>query len=342
MHASVVIRSKDEAGRLRLTLASLARQTVAAEIIVVNDGSGDHTSAVVAQAQSPSPLIYVTHREPQGRSAASNAGAARASGDVLIFMDGDTLAAPDLVEHHLQSHRLRAGVVVRGQTRHLRCTRYLADPEAGTPMPDEAARIARLPPHELARMRVTRADISDHFDGILARSVEGIYPGAGPRLLYELEMDALLNHPGCEVLWAAAAGANMSVTAAMFREVGGFDAALSINEHRELAFRLCQAGGQMVAAIGARSFHMVHRAGWRDPLVEPGWEENFYRKHPVPAVALLTLLWRSLAPSPELPKAARIGSLPALAEAARRCAGIYGIEAVRAAHLQFLIIADAR
>ncbi|MDR3522123.1 MAG: glycosyltransferase [Acidocella sp.] len=341
MQASVVIRSKDEAGRLRLTLASLARQTVPAEIIVVNDGSRDHTAAVVAAAPLPCPVIYVEHGQAQGRSAASNAGAARASGDVLIFLDGDTLAAPDLVERHLQCHRQHTDAIIRGETRHLRCTRYLADPETGLPMPGEASRIARLPPYELARMRITQADILHNFDGILARSLEGIYPGTGPRKLYELEMDALQNHPGCNVLWAAAAGANLSVTTAIFRATGGFDRALTINEHRELALRLCQAGGRMLPLAGACSFHMTHRAGWRDPLVEAGWEQIFYQKHPIAAVALLAVLWRSLAQPPQLPVAARIESLPALEAAALRCAGIYGIEAIRNAHLQFHIMADA-
>ena len=39
MSVSVIVRSKNEADRLRLTLTSLARQTVPAEVIVVNDGS---------------------------------------------------------------------------------------------------------------------------------------------------------------------------------------------------------------------------------------------------------------------------------------------------------------
>ena len=50
MKASVVIRSRNEADRLRLTLASLAGQSEAAEIVVVNDGSTDHTAEILAGA----------------------------------------------------------------------------------------------------------------------------------------------------------------------------------------------------------------------------------------------------------------------------------------------------
>ena len=42
MRASMIVRSKVEADRLRLILISLAKRTAPAEVIVVNDGSTDH------------------------------------------------------------------------------------------------------------------------------------------------------------------------------------------------------------------------------------------------------------------------------------------------------------
>jgi GT2 family glycosyltransferase len=340
MRASVVIKSKDEAYRLRLTLASLARQSVAAEVIVVNDGSRDHTREVVAQAEMP--VVYVEHEQPAGRAAAMNAGAARAGGDVLIFLDGDTLAAPGLVAAHLAVHRQAAGVVVaRGETYNLRCTRALLDPDSGLPMPHEAARINQLPAAELARLRVTLADVAENFEAVAARGVAGIYQGAGPRMLYELEMDALCRHPDCGVLWAAASGANASVNAAAFRAAGGFNPRMTINAHREFALRMCQAGARMAPAMGAKSYHMIHRAGWRDPLVETAWEAEFYSAHPVAAVPLLAVLWRSLATPPLQPAAARIISLPQLAQAAQACAHVHGMEAVRRHHFQLAMAGAA-
>ncbi len=100
MRMSVVVRSKNEADRLRLTLASLAQQTLPAEVVVVNDGSTDHTADVLAEAARDMPLSIVTHAAPRGRSGASNAGSHAATGDVLLFIDGDTLAAPDWVAQH--------------------------------------------------------------------------------------------------------------------------------------------------------------------------------------------------------------------------------------------------
>ena len=322
MSLSVVIRSKDEADRLRLTLASLSRQTAPAEVVVVDDGSSDHTQAVLAEATQTAPLVVVQHDAAKGRSAASNAGARAASGDVLLFLDGDTLAGPDLVERHLARHAETGGLIGRGETLHLRCTRFLADPETGAPRPGEEARIGRLSADELTRMRVTRDQVLNDFNAIQARAEPGVYPGAGPRRLHELEMLALRGQPGCTVLWAAASGSNQSVRREAFLAAGGFNERLDINEHRELALRLCEAGGRMGAVDGGFSYHLTHRSGWRDPLADAHWEALFYAAHPIPAVKLLAVFWASLGAGRDLKPNERIGSLAALEIAAHGETGV--------------------
>ncbi|GBQ35457.1 glycosyltransferase [Gluconacetobacter azotocaptans DSM 13594] len=332
MHATVVIRSMNEADRLRLTLTSLACQTEAAEVVVVNDGSTDHTASVIAEAPRDLDLVAVHHAKPAGRSAAANAGAAHASGDILIFLDGDTLAAPDLVAQHMQRHRLRPDLIVRGENFHLRCTRPFRDPEAGTPQPGHEERVTRMSPAEMDRARVTRQQIRSRFDEIDGRAQPGVYPGYGPRKLYELEMEALRDDEDCGILWAAAAGANQSVVRDAFLDSGGFHPDLSINEHRELALRLCHAGGKMTATT-ARSYHMIHRSGWRDPLQDKNWEDIFYTAHPRADVALLPLLWQSLSDEKTVLETSRILSLPQLARVAAAYDGLEGRDAVRAAYL---------
>ena len=322
MSLSVVIRSRDEADRLRLTLASLTRQTAAVELVVVDDGSTDHTQAVLAEAPPSLPLVVVRHAAAKGRSAASNAGARAASGDFLLFLDGDTLAGPDLARRHIERHAATPGLIGRGEVLHLRCTRFLIDPETGTPRRGEEARIGRLSARELAGMRVTRDQVLGDFAAIHRRAEPGVYPGAGPRRLHEIEMEALRHQPDCAVLWAAASGSNQSVARDAFLEVGGFNEALDINEHRELALRLCAAGARMAAVDAAFCYHLTHRSGWRDPLSETRWEEVFYAAHPTLAVKLLAVFWASLAPSRDLPPEARIGSLAELEAAARGGNGV--------------------
>ncbi len=313
----MVVRTHNEADRLRLTLASLAGQAGGPagghEVVVVVDGATDHTAEVLAAA--PLPVRVVRHAVAQGRAAAANAGARLARGRVLLFLDGDTLAGPGMLAAHAALHAT-PGLMGRGDTWHLRQTRLLRDPDSGMAFPQHAASLARRPAAERERLRVTVARVQEDFASLAAQAEPGIYPGAGPRLLQEVEMAALRETPGCGVLWAAASGSNFSVPRDAFLRVGGFDAALSINEHRELALRLAGVGLGVAPVPAARSYHMIHRSGWRDPLVETGWEATFLAAHPRPAVALLAVFWASLAPAAPLPVAERIASLPELEQAA--------------------------
>lgn len=312
LNCSVVIRTLNEADRLRLTLTSLACQSRIAEVVVVNDGSQDHTADVIAGFQGRFPLKQIHHQSPHGRSAASNAGAAVASGDIIILLDGDTVAHSDLVKTHIEAHERQPGLLGRGETYNLRCTRFLLDPEACTPRPGEEARIAAMPAGEKEKARVTRQQIEADFASIERRAAPGIYPGAGPRLLYELEIDALRHHPESTVLWAASSGSNFSVDRAAYLQSGGCDEAIHNSEHRELALRLCSAGMRMGFVEGARSYHMTHRVGWRDPLETLDWEEIFYRRYPLPAVKLLSVFWSTIGERGHVPPEARITSLPEL------------------------------
>src|SRR5262249_618178 len=146
----------------------------------------------------------------RGRSAASNAGARVATGEVLVFMDGDVLAAPELVAAHLESHA-QPGRVGRGETFHLRSTRFFLDPETGSPRAGNKDELAGRTGEQLQAMRVTRREVVENFAALDRRASPGIYPGHAARRLFELEMDALHNHPDCSVLWAAASGHNLSV-----------------------------------------------------------------------------------------------------------------------------------
>jgi glycosyltransferase involved in cell wall biosynthesis len=333
MRASVIIRSKDEADRLRLTLRSLSKQIEPAEVVIVNDGSSDHTANVIEEASHWMDIIRLDNKKSLGRSGAANAGAALASGDILIFLDGDTLAGPEFVSRHAEVHRRMPGVVARGETHHLRCTRFFADPETGSPRAGEESRVAALSAAELERMRVTLDHVVERFKFIHDRSQPGVYPGAGPRRLFEIEMEALRKHPGSGVLWAAASGSNQSVSREAFIACGGFNESITINEHRELALRLCNIGVRMVPVDGAFSYHLTHRTGWRDPIADTEWERIFYSVHPIAEVPLLSILWSSFSEPTPFPSQARIASLTELEAAAARCRDIVGIENVRKAHV---------
>jgi len=316
MRISVVVITRNEAPRLRLVLESLAGQRLGAgtelEVVVVDDGCTDDTPAVLADARDRLPLRVLRHRESRGRSPSRNHGVEEASGEVVVLFDGDCLAAPDLVARHAEVHAARPQVMGRGETYHLRCTRFFHDPETGTPMPGAEEHVRRMG-GDLRAALVTRAQVRERFaEEVAARAEPGIYAGAGPRRLYGLEMQALRAVPEASILWMTAPGQNFSLRRADFLAAGGFDVRLTLNEHRELAYRLYQRGVRMVPVEGARSFHLLHRVGWRDPSDDVDWERIFYQAHPVPAAKLMNVFWLSLARDKDIPEEARIMSLEAL------------------------------
>ncbi len=87
---SLILPTLDEAVDIGAALEAvqpLRRRGV--EILVVDGGSADRTAAIA------SPLSDAVIMAPRGRAAQMNAGAARARGDVLLFLHADTRLPPD-------------------------------------------------------------------------------------------------------------------------------------------------------------------------------------------------------------------------------------------------------
>ncbi|WGO97691.1 glycosyltransferase family 2 protein [Saccharophagus degradans] len=82
---SIVVPAKNEAGSLVQLLPELTTVFPDAEIIVVNDGSTDQTSAVCSEQG----VKEVRHVNSIGNGGAVKAGARAAKGEVLAFLDGD-------------------------------------------------------------------------------------------------------------------------------------------------------------------------------------------------------------------------------------------------------------
>jgi len=310
MFISVIIITRDERPRLRLCLASLARQTVRwqqdAELIIVDDGSSPAVGPAEIPASLPTPRL-IRHERSRGRSAARNAGAGTAHGGRLLFLDGDVLLSPEAIARHAKIGPDELG---RGEQRHLRDTRFFRDPRSGEPWPGKESLVRSL--GDLSSRLVTESMIEKlPFDHWVERSEAAIYPGAAPRRLYELEMSALRARSAPYAEWMAAAGHNFSVPRAAFEDVGGFNEEVSLNEHRELALRMCRRGARVLAVEGAISIHVTHREGWRDPLAgDDGWQTVFARHHPLETQVLLRF-WRSLAADRSIAPGERVLTLEA-------------------------------
>lgn len=104
---SAIVSTYDRAELLRAMLESLCRQTLerdAFEVVLVDDGSQDATREVGLSFRSRLPLRY-SYQRNAGLAAARNHGVFMARGEVLLFLDDDDLADPDLLEAHAERHR---------------------------------------------------------------------------------------------------------------------------------------------------------------------------------------------------------------------------------------------
>jgi glycosyltransferase involved in cell wall biosynthesis len=104
MRLSVIAITHDRPDALALLLKALARQSRPAdEVIVSEDGEDAATRACVAGASAgfPSPLRHLTQPALRPRmSRARNRGLALATGDYVIFIDGDEIPSRHFVADH--------------------------------------------------------------------------------------------------------------------------------------------------------------------------------------------------------------------------------------------------
>lgn len=81
------------------------------ELIVVVDGSNDGTAEALAHIECPFPY-HIIEQSNAGAAHARNTGAASAGGDIILFLDDDMIAEPDLVEQHARKYRSGADAVL--------------------------------------------------------------------------------------------------------------------------------------------------------------------------------------------------------------------------------------
>jgi glycosyltransferase involved in cell wall biosynthesis len=97
---SVLIPAYNCAATIQLTLESVLRQTVVPnEILVMNDGSTDTTLSVL---ESYGSRIKVYSQPNSGVARTRNELVARATGEMIAFLDSDDLWHPTYLEHQLK------------------------------------------------------------------------------------------------------------------------------------------------------------------------------------------------------------------------------------------------
>ncbi|MEU4244937.1 glycosyltransferase [Actinoplanes sp. NPDC026619] len=264
---SVVIPTYNRAELLRRTLTALAAQRMPAErfeVIVADDGSGDHTRDVVRDFAGVLRMEYHFQNDLGFRAgAARNAGARLATAPVLVFADTGVLAGPDFLDAHLGAHRGRSGPAraVVGYT-------YGYRVDNPTPGLDVAA--ATMTPEEIVRS----------YDGSPA-----LWDMRHPAyLVYGFDLRRSL------LPWQFFWSVNCSVPAADFHAAGGFDEDFRSwgGEDLELGFRLFRRGLEFQIGYEAWAVDTPHpRATTADIDTNRGNILTFLYKHPEPIVELL-------------------------------------------------------
>lgn len=264
---SVVVATYERAGELDACLRSLEAQTVrpsAFEVIVCDDGSTDNTFLIVRQHSANLNLRYCFQPDRGFQLARSrNMGVALASGDIVLFLDADALAAPGLVEAHLAAHaaypcdQVEPGNVLTGPF-----YGYGIRPDDARQFLDRNRDRWWVCASRSEAVRDIRADVLTEYEG---------EPGGPPEP------------------WTLLMGNNFSVRRDLLRRVGGFDEAFIGwgAEDTDLALRLYRAGARFAFDERAATFHQPRR---HDDAVGKTFARNrtrIYRKLPCLETELL-------------------------------------------------------
>lgn len=113
---SVVIPTYQRRAAVERALTALGAQTIPAtayEVIVAIDGSDDGTREMVSAFPAPY-RVHTLWQPNRGRAAACNAGIRAASGDLVVLLDDDMEAAPELLAAHERAHGDAPGRAVIG------------------------------------------------------------------------------------------------------------------------------------------------------------------------------------------------------------------------------------
>jgi 4-hydroxybenzoate polyprenyltransferase len=119
---SIVVACRDEAATLPVLIPALrAQRHDGLEIIVVDDGSTDGSAAIASAALGDRGRVITAPPKPDGwagKSWACQHGATEARGDLVFFVDADTVLGPDAARTFANEAVARGYDLVSGVTRY--------------------------------------------------------------------------------------------------------------------------------------------------------------------------------------------------------------------------------
>jgi len=222
------------------------------EVIVVNDGSTDDTASFLAQYQPGYPLTTI-NTENRGLAAARDAGIEQASGRLLVMLDNDCLLAPDALDHLYRAFCQEPDRMLISSIRHIDI-QHVSEVIAAT----------------------------QHGDLSFMTNAALMMPEENESALQKLLRLIKCNLPDLAAGWFGAQGPSVSMAADLFRQLGGYDAAIRNYgmEDFDLAFRFTQTARRLHHVEGSVIHHLDHGHPQIDLLSDAAIStQYFYKKH---------------------------------------------------------------
>ncbi|MDX2275842.1 MAG: glycosyltransferase family 2 protein [Hyphomonadaceae bacterium] len=254
MTISAVTVSYQTGPVLRDCLDALIAAPEISEIVLVDNGNPPDVEAWLDQRAAAEPRLKLVRGQGNvGFGRACNAGAKRAAGDVLLFVNPDVVLAPGAAASMQEALAGVDGLALIG-----------GDVRDADGQPDRGTR----------RERVTLWSAFVSFSGL--SRLERVIPAF--RDLHR-HRDPL---PSCAAECAHVSGALMLMRRTDFERLGGFDEAYFLHvEDIDLCWRVTQAGGRVLFQPGAIGVHARSSSAAASREVEAhkaSGFERFFRK----------------------------------------------------------------
>jgi glycosyltransferase involved in cell wall biosynthesis len=247
---SVIICTRNRGEFLRDTLESLAKVVAPkgdfVELIVVDNGSTDHTKEVVKQSVlSAFNSVTVVDEHRPGLSHARNTAVAAAEGDILLFTDDDVRVPKDWISGMVQPIRSGRADAVAGGVElapHLQREWQHRDPELTSPLATTHTICADDPTRLVGANMAVARQVFEHVPAFAPELDAGSALGLGGDTLFSLQLQD-----------------------AGFRLVAAFDVAV---EHNCSPDRLSRASYlNYVEKVGRSEAYIDYH--WRGQSVQP-------------------------------------------------------------------------
>ncbi len=238
LRASVIIASYNQEKTLELNLLAWAQQTYPIdliEVVIADDGSSDGTEEMVNKLKKDLPytLIFYTQEDKGFRLAkVRNEGVALSHGDVVFFVDGDTIPSREYIWEHMKYYHISDNVAVVGMRHRI-------------------------------KNEITQDDIIDKHKLDSLRELPMIEDPDTPRHMKKWRREVLFNNVAFRRLWNAWGGFHGTLTSCRREDhigVGGHDESFTAygQEDTEMGYRLLSKAQYLISNPRARLYHLEH------------------------------------------------------------------------------------